>query len=280
MPDRVDPVFVFLGLFLILMTIGVLVWRGFTGGRRFTIKGIQAIIAIVAVGLTMPVWLQGLFQTRCRSTPKLESANNLRQIGLGILGYSNQRNLLPPGTIDDPQGVPLHGWPSLILAYVDNIDLYNAMNFSRPWDDPTAGADGGPSNQTITSTGIGIYKNRGVALGWNQPFLGYATNAWVIGGPTPRRLDSITDGLSQTILAGEAAGNYKPWGSPIHARDPNLGINRSPNGFGSPFPDGANFCFADGSVRFLRDSTPMPLFRALATPDVGERIIPADSDDW
>ena len=277
MPGRVDPVFVFLGLFLILMTIVVLVWRGFTGGRRFTIGRMIWIIALIAIGLRLPAYSERIDHRNYR---RLQSASNLRQIGLGLLGYTNQHNYLPPSTIDDPQGVPLHGWPSLILPYVDNLDLYNAMNFSCPWDDPTPGMAGPSSNQVITYTDIGIYRMSGTGVGPNQPILSYATNAWIIGGPKPRRLDSITDGLSQTILAGEAAGNYKPWGSPIHARDPNLGINRSPNGFGSPFPGGANFLFADGSVRFLRDTMPMPVFRALATPDGGEQNVPADPDEW
>ena len=279
MPRQID--FLIMGLTLIpsFLLIGGLIWRGFGGRRQFTIRRTLVIIALVAFALRVPV-LWPAWQTHCRMDRKTQSANNLRQIGLGLMSYSNDHNHFPPGTVDDPQGVPLHGWPSLILPYVDNVDLANAMNFSRPWDDPTPGVDGGPSNQTITSESIGIYKMPGTGLGPNQPILGYATNAWVIGGPTPRRLGTITDGLAQTILAGEAAGNYRPWGAPNHARDPNLGINRSRSGFGSPRPGGANFVLADGSVRFLRDATPMPLFRALATPDGGEPIDKSQLDDW
>ena len=272
-PDLILVGFVLIGIILL---IGRLVWQGFSGQQRFTIQQAMVIVALVAIGLQVPIWL---LPPRHRHGRRLQSANNLRQIALGLLAYGNDHNHFPPGTIDDPAGAALHGWPSLILPYVDNVDLANAMNFSRPWDDPTPGEDGGPSNQTITSEGIEIYKMPGTGLGPNQPILSYATNAWVIGGPTPRPLGTITDGLSQTILAGEAAGNYRPWGAPHHARDPNLGINRSLNGFGSLFPGGANFVFADGSVRFLRETTPMPLFRALATPDGGEPINPADLND-
>ena len=272
-PDGILVVFILLGIFLL---IARLVWQGVSGQRRFTIQRAMVIIALVAVGLQVPIWLQ---PPRHRHSRKQVSASNLRQLGLGLLAYGNIHNQFPPGSTYDPLGVPLHGWPSLILPYVDNVNLANATNFSRPWDDPTPGADGGPSNQTITSESIVIYRMPGAGLGPNQPTLCYATNAWVIGGPTPRRLRTITDGLAQTILAGEAAGNFRPWGSPNHARDPNLGINRSPSGFGSPFPGGANFVFADGSVRFLRNETSIPVFRALATPDGDERIDRADLDD-
>ena len=215
-------------------------------------------------------WVMGAGHRRNRL---IQSASNLRQIGLGLMQYANVMGRFPPGATFDADGTPLHGWPTLILPYVDNVELSDAINLARPWDDDRK--RGEKSNKASTATGIGIYRNPGVIpdlpAEYQFAFLGYATNAWVIGGDRSRRRNEITDGLAETILAGEAAGDYKPWGYPVHWRDPGLGINRVANGFGGPFAGGANFLFADGSVRFLKNSTSMPLFRALATPDGGER---------
>jgi hypothetical protein len=106
----------------------------------------------------------------------------------------------------------------------------------------------------------------------------YAANVYVMGGGRPLDLrHDFPGGTSSTILAGEAARNYRPWGHHANWRDPGLGINTTPEGFGNPSPQGfACFAMADGSVRIFSSKTSRELLKALATPAGGEKL----PDDW
>jgi prepilin-type N-terminal cleavage/methylation domain-containing protein/prepilin-type processing-associated H-X9-DG protein len=68
--------------------------------------------------------------------------------------------------------------------------------------------------------------------------------------------------------------------APINYRMPSGGdapalLNRSA-AFGSGHPSGANFAFADGHVRFLRDSTSLWVLKALSTSAGGEVVAEGD----
>jgi prepilin-type processing-associated H-X9-DG protein len=198
---------------------------------------------------------------------RAQSTNNLKQIGLALSNYQGALGSLPPGTSLDDQGQLLHGWQARILPYLEQQAVYDQIDFARPWDDPR--------NSAAYRTRIWPYLSPMIRVdpdGTDPAPSHYAGNAWVIGGDSARKLNEIPDGTSNTFLAGEAASEFKPWGHPNNVRDPSKGINRSPDGFGSPFPGGANFLFVDGSVHFLRNTVDPKVFRALGTPAGGETI--------
>jgi prepilin-type processing-associated H-X9-DG protein len=198
---------------------------------------------------------------------RLLSTNNLKQIGLALHNYNTEHGSYPPAAMFDGQGRPMHGWQAAILPFLEQPKLYSGIDFRVPWNDVC--------NTTVYRTTVNAYlfpriDRTNDAAGYALSH--YAGNVFVLGGGVARTPRDISDGESNTIAAGEAASDFKPWGNPTNWRDPGLGINKSPVGFGSASPGGANFLFVDGSVRFLKNTINPRVIKALATPTGGEKV--------
>ena len=169
-----------------------------------------------------------------------DSAKHLRGIGMGLLNDRAARGVTPDGPRTD-----LQSWQTRILGWF-SVTIGGGIREDLPWDDPRNSAYFRGVVLPYLNPEIGTIRDeRGYALSH------YAGNIHLLG--PGRTFDPKTD-PADTILAGEVASQFKPWGDPANLRDPNLGINASPDGFGGPDGDGARFLFLDGSVRFLPKS--------------------------
>jgi hypothetical protein len=62
--------------------------------------------------------------------------NNLKQIGLALHNYESKHGAYPPAYTVDAEGNPLHSWRVLILPYMEQQALYDAIDLTKPWNDP------------------------------------------------------------------------------------------------------------------------------------------------
>ncbi len=252
-----------------------LFWSAFRpvrSGETSNTTVIVIIICVVAglglllcIPLMIALLLPAVQQAR-EAARRTQSKNNLKQMGLAMHNfYDTQKHWVGSTVADD--GVALHSWQTHLLPYMDQTPLYQSINLDVPWNDPANAsmfynvvpAYQHPS-QTVLTTAEGYAATH------------YAGNQHVLLPNSQLTFDKVTDGTSNTIVAGEVAGGFRAWGDPANVRDPGLGINAAPGGFGSASPGGCHFLLMDGSVRFVSENVDPGVLKGLSTYNGGESV--------
>lgn len=196
------------------------------------------------------------------------SRNQLRTMAQGVYAYEDEFLKLPGASVYSADGGALHSWMTRLLPYVGEPGLYRVIDVARSWRDP---ANAGPLSRTVEEF-------RYPALGRivlpesieRRAIATYAGNIRVFGPTGCETSRQVKDGPSQTLFLGEVRENFRAWGDPSNLRDPALGVNRSPFGFGAPWPSGTHFMMGDGSVRRISDRVSPEVLLQLATPNAGD----------
>jgi len=283
--------------------------------RGFTLIELLVVIAIIAilVALLLPAVQQAREAAR-RSSCK----NNLKQIGLALHNYHDTHRVFPPGWIVPNEAISPGfpggrsrglGWQVFLLPFVEQGSLYDAIApNNQPITDVGTGPDGGGAiiatyrcpSSVISDVVTQNDNTNDIMKGFaSSNYLGcYGTV--VVGGqgishatyqpdPIPgafgrdskRKMRDFTDGLSNTILVGEADGpnpssganrEYAIWigvGSNIsnvcrttsssrYLNQPQNTTNQRQytyqDSFGSQHKGGAQFVMGDGAVRFISEN--------------------------
>ena len=224
---------------------------------------------------------------------RTQSTNNLRQLVLAMHNFHSKYNEFPPAVINGPDGKPWHSWRVLLLPFLDANDIYNAYDFSQPWN--------GPKNKALFDRMPAVYRDP-IYGDQKEPYTHYAA----LVGPTavfrpegtkqadPKKppigtggvgMAGITDGTSNTVIISSVEPDRKiPWTKPedIDVGPAFKGFGQ-PRGIAAPYtlsgPGGgkaAPFAFADGSVRTIAASI-HPLTLSALISRAGGEIISSDA---
>ncbi|REJ71961.1 MAG: DUF1559 domain-containing protein [Planctomycetota bacterium] len=241
-------------IIIIVAVVGGLV---LLGCGLFVVMGL-----FVGGGLTLPAVQQAREAAR-----RSQSMNHMKQIGLAMHNFHDVEGMWVSGSTHAADGTPLHSWQTHLLPYLEYGPLYNSIDMESPWDS----AENSGQFKTLIPTYTHPsepqqFDGQGYALSH------YAGNEKVLLPDSELSIRDVTDGTSNTIVAGEVASGYVPWGDPSNVRDPANGINAGPAGFGSQSPGGCNMLLMDGSVRFVSENIDAATLEALSTPDGGEMV--------
>ena len=107
------------------------------GCSWLTWLAVAGVVGLIVVGLLLPMSRRGVAHHVVR---RAACANNLRAIALAMLIYEQEHGTLPPACTRDADGRPLHSWRTLLLPYLEERELYESIDLTKPWDDPVNAA--------------------------------------------------------------------------------------------------------------------------------------------
>ncbi|HUE73190.1 MAG TPA: DUF1559 domain-containing protein [Pirellulaceae bacterium] len=220
------------------------------------IIGLVAVVGVLVVcgGILVALLLPAVQQARSAGR-RMQSANNLKQMGIAIHMYHDMYNELPPAVVKDGSGKPLYSGMVLLLPFLEQDQIYRQFDLTKPWD-----AD---ENRGLSMTDLAFLRNP------NSPNPAPGTTDYLfVGGPQSllgadgkRTFADCRDGTSNTMVLVEVKGNTRSWAEPA-VWTPDQPLD-------SDTVNVVNVAMADGSVRAIDKNTPKQQLILLSNPSDG-----------
>jgi prepilin-type N-terminal cleavage/methylation domain-containing protein/prepilin-type processing-associated H-X9-DG protein len=218
--------------------------------RGFTLIELLVVIAIIAVliGLLLPA-----VQAAREAARRAQCVNNLKQIGIALHNYHSGISSFPwgHGALFDPLGLSWNDWSAhaLLLGYVEQSPLYNAINFGYGMCNPAR-----PQNSTAQRATIAFLQ-------------------------CPSDIDRLTNAEGHTNYAGNA-GNMPANFNDIRSYPAFNGIfgeigRVGANICGTAGSGGSSACISDGvvTIAMITDGTSNTAAFSEKVKGVGGRIV-------
>ena len=242
----------------------------------------QAGMLLGLVGIFAgPAYLNELGESWRNRSAREVIESNLGGIHQALNDYALEKGHFPAGGTFavDEEGleVGMHSWMTTLLPYLGYTDIYNEIDQASPWDDA---ANVPPMRHPVSEFLTPTVKYEPTAQGYaTAHFSGVGGIIQTEQGLLPTgifeknsgiRIDDVTDGLSQTLIAGEIARALPAWGDPENWRTVEGPLNQRLSSFGNAAGTGAYFLQGDGSVRFFSNRTSPEVLQRLSTRNAGD----------
>ncbi len=213
------------------------------------------------IGTTLPT-AAGLLVPAVSSARKaagrVQSANNLKQLGIALFMYHNDHDAFPPAFTADDEGKPLLSWRVEMLPYLGQKALYDEFHHDEPWDSP--------HNHKLIGRMPPLFRAaRSRAPVGQTNYLAVLGAGGAFSGKMAANLNNLKAGAAMTAVIVETADQGVPWTKPVDFTPdptaPTAGLRNSSQG-------GFNVLFADGHVSFISIN---------GTPDSIKRVLLPDS---
>jgi len=185
---------------------------------------------------------------------RMQCSGNVKRIAVAMHDYHETHGKFPPAIGYGPDGKTPHSWRVALLPFLGQAELHKKYDFSEPWD--------GPNNLKLLEEIPAVY--RCPKIGGDSTDSSYIVltgPSTVFSGPGGTSKSDISDGTNSTLLVVEAEREI-PWTKP---EDIPYDPDGPPPKLGGLHSGGSYAGFADGSVRWIADSTPEKTLQALCT---------------
>lgn len=249
---------------------------------------VELLVSISIIGILTGLLLPAVQVIR-EAARRSSCANNLNNLGLGLLNYESAHNVFPHGSTFQTN----FSWGMKVLPWLEQSAVHDRFDQTTVWD--AAG-----SNQSVARNMLAIFRCPtseksydgctdycGISGSWRTtaPMLSANLNGMLypaaFANSQPIDLNSVYDGTSHTIIVSEGATmleiNHGFWACGLNCfTHEESGVNAADRPEAEIFSDhpvGANAVFCDGSVHFINQSVPAEVVAALCTRNGHEQDV-------